>query len=190
VRYLLFPDEERALYRHLREDLRLTPLGGENLITDDFPNLKSPGSDHYFLCPEIGPVKTLGEAPRPRDAREAVMMGLNRAADPAGWQGMIDVARTPVIAWCRPRWYRTGCVVAGRLGSMATTRNEQPPALRRLHSQIRRWLGKHATRFNPFEHCNDLPGGEPTNLANFWVGAWPLAKEWIERGGELWPWDG
>jgi hypothetical protein len=104
VRYLLFPDEERTLYRHLREELGLIPLGGENRITDDFPPLQSPGNDHYFWCSEIGPVKTLGEAPPPRDAKEAVLMNLNRAADPAGWQGMIDLARTPVIGWCRPRW--------------------------------------------------------------------------------------
>jgi hypothetical protein len=191
LRYLLFPDEERALFRHLRDELGLRPLATGGDITDDFPDLIGPAQrDHYFWCPDIGPIRTLGEAPPPRDAKELVLQQLNRQADPANWRDMIDLARTPVISWHRPSWYRKDTrVVAGRLGSMAARRKEHPPELRRLHGQIDRWLRGPSTKFNPFRHCSGLPVPEPNNLATFWVAAWPLGKAWVQGGGELWPWD-
>ena len=190
MRYLLFPDEERALYRLLQHELGLRPLGGTNEITDELQNVKSLEADHYFWCPEIGPVKTLGEAPTPHDAKDAVMLQINREADPARWRDRIDVGRTPVIRWSRPRWYRKDrCLVAGRLGAMAAGKKDHPPALLQLHRQIERWLRRPATKFNPFKHCSDLPIQEPANLSVFWVAAWPQAKTWIDQGGELWPWD-
>jgi hypothetical protein len=90
---------------------------------------------------------------------------------------MIDVARTPVICWRRPLWYRMhSCVVAGRLGSMAARRKEQPPELLRLHAQVDRWLRGPTTKVNPFRHCSGLPVPEPSNLSTFWVAAWPVGK--------------
>jgi len=192
MRYLLFPEEERALFRHLRDDLGLRPLAAAGEITDDFPDFLRPTRrDHYFWCPDIGPLRTLGEAPPPRDAKEAVLLGLNRQADPANWENMIDLARTPVICWHRPYWYRLhGCIVAGRLRSMAARRKEQPPELLRLHAQVDRWLRAPTTKVNPFRHCSGLARPAPSNLATFWVAAWPVGQAWIDDGGELWPWDG
>jgi hypothetical protein len=146
--------------------------------------------DHTFWCPEIGPVRTLGDAPPPHEAKDAVMLQINREADPAGWRDRIDLARTPVIRWSRPRWYRKDrCLVASRLGAMAARTKDHPPALLKLYRQIERWLRRPATKFNSFKHCSDLPVPEPPNLSHFWVAAWPQAKTWIAQGGELWPWD-
>jgi hypothetical protein len=103
---------------------------------------------------------------------------------------MIDLSRTPVICWSRPKWYLPDrkCVVAGRLGAMAAKTKEHPAALLRLYKRVDRWLRRPAVKLNPFEHCG-IARAAPKNLNVFWVATWPQGKEWVERGGELWPWD-
>jgi hypothetical protein len=203
MRFLLFPEEERSLIRHLYHELGLRFLatdGGATpsidpttRITDDFPTLLSRTErEFYFWCSEIGPIRRLGDAPAPQDAKEAVCLHVNREANPEAWEQLIDVSRTPVISWRRPVWYRPDrtCLVAGRLRSMTAKLKHYPFELRRLYQRIDRWLKKPATKINPFRHCTIPPVLEPANLNVFWVAAWPQGKAWVDRGGELWPWDG
>ena len=191
------------LIRHLHESVGLPLLtsdGGAvaladpaDVITDEFPLLMArQAREYYFWCPEIGPVRKLGDAPAPRDAHEAVVLHVSRESHPDNWRDLIDLSRTPVISWRRPVWYRPdqACIVAGGLGAMTAKVKEYPEELRRLHRSIDRWLRKPAVKVNPFEHCGRTPVPQPRNLSAFWVATWPQAKKWVDGGGELWPWDG
>ena len=203
MRYLLFPDEERALIRYLCGQVGLQFLTSDSgaarnsdpvsLIATDFPTLRANEErEYYFWCCDIGPVRRLGDVPEPRDAVDAACLRMNQEARPESWRDLIDLARTPVISWRRPLWYGSDrkCLVPGRLGAMAAKVREHPSDLRRLYGRVDRWLRRPATKLNPFEHCSGLPVAEPKNLSTFWVAAWPQGKEWVHRGGELWPWDG
>ena len=202
MRYLLFPEEERALISYFRGELGLRFLASDGGATadadpverigDEFPELMSRTErEYYFWCPEIGPVKRLGDS-RPRDIKEAVCLQVNRQSYPDNWQNLIDLSRTPIVSWRRPVWYRASrnCLVAGRLGSLTAKLKEYPPELGRLYKRVERWLRKPATKINPFRHCSNTPVPEPKNLSPFWVAAWPLGMAWVDQGGELWPWDG
>ena len=202
MRYLLFPDEERTLIRHLNVELGLQyicsdcdppDLDPETKVNDEFPVLFTDSQPVlYFWCSEIGPIRKLGDAPPPHDTKDKVHLQLNRDAFPDDWEEHVDLSRTPVISWRRPSWYNDDrkCLVAGRLGSTTAKENKRPHELRRLYKRVEYWLRKPAVKINPFQHCTNSPVPEPKNLNMFWILAWSKGKEWVDQGGELWPWDG
>jgi hypothetical protein len=203
LRYLLHPTEERELIRHLTEEVGLVLLSPQAtdpmaLISDDFPwhTYLEPRDVHdaeiVFWASSIGPVRRLGDAPVPNDAAESVALKLNQDAS-SEWRTLVDLARTPVISWRRPAWYRKDrrCLVPGRLGSMSTRIGVYPPALRTLFASLERWLKKRGTVVNAFDHLDLslLSVPPPQNRRLFAVAVWPQGMAWLANGGQLWPWD-
>ena len=213
MRYLLFPAEERQLVSLLHDELELKLLASKlapdgvarvdpeplGWVTDELPystvvernSSASPPQELVFWCSDLGPIHTLGEAEPPTDMVEKVSLRLTQEATDH-WRDVIDFRTTPVLTWSRPSWRRKdrSCVVAGRLRSMTIKVRDYPTEMWRLFNRVDRWLRKPAVKINPFRHCKDSPRPEPRNLNPFWISAWPEAKEWIDQGGETWPWDG
>lgn len=155
------------------------------------PNLHGPTAVprvFVFWCEELGPIRTLGEAPPPADPVDKVAR-LMTVRQTGRWADLVDLSRTPVIRWRRSQWHEQNRVTPSALQAMALKLRDQPPELTRLHGRINRALQKEGRRINPFEHCSDLPHGRPAN--ENWAVAWalPAAATWIGSGGEVWPWD-
>lgn len=205
MRYLLFPEEERRFLTELADDKRLTAIGrmDPRVVPDEIP-VRPPlrlGAlilePYIFWAHEIGPLRRLGDREEPSDPSARVMMQLNRDADPL-WQDAIDLERTPIILWDRPRWYDAGRdrIIPGRLASMGATKKTYPAEYLKLLREIESRLRKMGTKIDSWDFTGrdgDLIDGRqmprPRDTRAFRVIASPLAMDWLRSGGRLYHWD-
>jgi len=213
MNWLLLPADERELLDYLVEELHLNFLA-HDLTEDGKPSLSDAKRDRRlaklprpprhpspatyleslefrFWAPQIGPIRLLGEAPEPTDAKDRVMLQLNKEMTPR-WSELIDLERTPIVTFLRSRWHSNGSLCPGALGGQPRPRREQPKELLALLRRIERWLKERGERLNPFEHCHvEIPEVKdpPKNLNMFWVWARPEALSWVHSGGSVWPWN-
>ena len=98
MNYLLLVVDEVEAASFLTEELGLEQVGPAAHIDRELPSrASSEPRDFIFWAPNIGPLRSLGDAPPPRDATEAVLRKLNRDSHPDRWQDLLDVARSPVL---------------------------------------------------------------------------------------------
>ena len=209
--YLLLPGDEAVLVEGVTREFgliflasALAPAGKPKMIASPAEavpgDLALPAQPHqqpsapiefFWWCSEIGPIKTLGDAPPSDNPRDRVAELLNREATD-DWRDLIDLKRTPVIRYSRSGWHddRRTRMRPGALRAMAMPVREQPDVLDQLHARIVRWMQNEGERLDPFDHCSDVPIERPSNTSQFSVWAWPEALAWVRGGGEIWPWTG
>lgn len=194
MNWLLLPNDEQPLVEFLTGDLGLemfgAPLGEDERLPGPPDPDRQERKNLVFWASSVGPIKRLGDAPKPTDPVEAVLLQRNREVNPDGWRDLVDLARTPVIRFGRSNWNRNGCLNPGLLEGMTIPIKNQPPDLLALRRKAERWLKSDGAQVNPFEHCTKAQKPPKVKTLNaFWVWARPAALRWIEGGGEVWPWN-
>jgi hypothetical protein len=207
VSHLLVTDDEQDLAAFLCGELGAKLLlmdvaaAGEPKVADDplsalpseLPAAATYGSKDVhsliFWLPEIGPVKTLGNAPAATNARDRIARLLTRDAAAGQFADVIDLERTPVLTLSRSHWQAPNRLAPGNLGSMPTASQTIPPEVKRLYSRALRWLKKRGVKMDPFAHCAEVRDRRPERLGPLWVWAQPNAKTLVEQGIEIWPWN-
>lgn len=190
VNWLLLPDDEDELVAYVSGELGLV-LVGEGWDRDGLPRqFGTQPSEVVWWASDIGPIQRMGDAPPPKDAKDAVLVRLNQEADPERWKDLLDARRTPVIRFHRSNWNRNGCLNPGLLQAMSIPLKEQPKELIRLLRQTERWLKSDGEKVNPFRHTIRTPVPEPERLGALTAWARPHALAWIRDGGKVWPWNG
>jgi hypothetical protein len=206
VSYLLVTDDERDLTAFLCGE-----LGAKLLLTDvvaagvpevaddplsalpsELPAAATYGSKEVrsfiFWLPNVGPVKTLSNAPAATNAGDRIARLLTQDAAAGQFADVIDLERTPVLRLRRSHWHAQNRLAPGNLGSMPTTSQTIPPEVKRLHSRALRWLKKRGVKMDPFAHCAQVRDRRPEQLGPLWVWVQPNAKTLVEQGTEIWPW--
>ena len=202
--HLLVTDDERDLAAFLCGE-----LGAKLLLTDiatagepkvahdpvsalprELPAAATYGSKEVrsldFWLPELGPVKTLGDAPPATNARDRVARLLTKDAAGERFAVVIDLERTPVLVLTRSHWHAPNRLAPGNLG--ATMVRTLPP-VKRLYDKALRWLKKRGVKMDPFAHCAEVRDRRPERLGPLWVWAQPSATTLVEQGIEIWPWN-
>jgi hypothetical protein len=191
VNYLLLPEDEALLRAHLIGELGLIPVGHSAHESPDLPRQAAPAEGRWefvYWAEAVGPIRRLGQSPRPPSAFDRVMDRVNRESLGDAWNDAVDLARTPVIRFRRSSWHRNGHLCPGALQASAAAVAEQPPGLLALRRRVARWIEAEGERLNPFEHCTDPPVPQPRSLGPYWVWARPRALAWVHDGGRVWPW--
>jgi hypothetical protein len=204
VSHLLVTDDEWDLAAFLCGELGAKLLledvatGGEPKVANDplsalpsgLPSPATYGSKevHSFIfwLADVGPVKTLGNAPPATNARDRVARHLTRDAAAGRFADVIDLERTPALTLTRSHWHAHNRLAPGNLGA---TMLQNLPAVKRLHSRALRWLKKRGVKMDPFAHCGEVSDRRPERLGPLWVWAQPNAKKLVEQGIEIWPWN-
>jgi hypothetical protein len=138
------------------------------------------------LGTDLGPIRTLADAPAPRDAVDRVALQLNREATEQ-WRDLIDLTHTPVLGLRRTGWHhREDCLIAGALTTMAVRVRDLPREVTSLHSRVERYLKRHSQRLDPFETCQVYTGPrlDPRQTRGWWLWAMPQAQAWLAAGGQ------
>jgi hypothetical protein len=141
---------------------------------------------YLFWASSLGPIRTLGEAPEPRDFVERVALQVNRAATQR-WRDLIDLGRTPVIGLRRTSWHHSeDCLIAGSLRAMRVRVRDLPREVASLHSRVERHLKRHSQRLDPFQTCQVYhgPRHDPSRSRGWWMWAMPQAQAWLAAGGQ------
>jgi hypothetical protein len=203
VSHLLVTDDERDLAAFLCGELGAKLLltdvatAGEPKVADDplsglpseLPTAATYGSKEVrsliFWLPEIGPVKTLGNAPPATNPRDRVARLLTEDAAAEQFADVVDFERTPVLTLTRSHWHAQNRLAPGNLSTLQTI----SPEVKRQYSRALRWLKKRGVKMDPFAHCAEVRDRRPKRLGPLWVWAQPNAKALVERGIEIWPWN-
>jgi len=205
MNWLLLPEDEVQLVTYLTGPLglrmvlpKLTSAGVAlakdplTALTSELPGHVTEGIpwDFTFWCPDIGPMRLLGDRPSEGhdDVRTRVALQMTKVESPR-WRELLDLRRTPVIRFRRSAWHQEGPLMPGLLQGMDLTVKEHPSDVIRLLRSITSWLKREGEKLNPFEHCSNSPIPQPRNLNPFWVWARPCALSWVRAGGEVWPWN-
>ncbi len=209
MRYVLFPEEERRFLETLRHEFRLVPLTPEepaDFASDmstpepkESRDLQRPWRYEYcFWAPEFGPIVRLGDRSEDMSVKARVGLKMNQEAN-ADWKSAIDMERTPVITWTRPRWYDAlhRWIVPGRLGAMRMQIKTYPQEYLTFVRSIERILKKGGVTMNSWDIQGDGPftlDGKtverPGNTGSYNVTVWPEAENWVRNGGKVYHWDG
>lgn len=195
--YLLLPEDEREMVRHLCTDLGWTIVTGriEHARPVAFsdpsivPSADLPvGGDHakgplwvyMFWSPEWGQAIAVGDAPEPKDLVRRVLR--IRARKTGELDDVLDPHRSPVVIYRRCYWgdHPEGSLGVGFLHGMDRPRADWPPELRRALGQAERWLKRGAVKIHPFDYVDGTRG-----IPNAVTWARPAAWSWIERGGRI-----
>jgi hypothetical protein len=142
--------------------------------------------DYLLWARDLGPIRTLADAPAPRDAVDRVALQLNREATEQ-WRDLIDLTHTPVLDLRRTGWHhREDCLIAGALTTMAVRVRDLPREVTSLHSRVERYLKRHSQRLDPFETCQVYTGPrlDPCQTRGWWLWAMPQAQAWLAAGGQ------
>jgi hypothetical protein len=142
--------------------------------------------EYLLWASSLGPIRTLADAPAPRDAVGRVALQVNRAATQR-WRELIDLTRTPVIGLRRTSWhYSEDCLIAGGLTAMRVRVRDLPREVALLHSRVERYLKRHSQRLDPFETCHVYrgPRRDPSRSRGWWMWAMPRAQAWLAAGGQ------
>jgi hypothetical protein len=142
--------------------------------------------DYQLWASSLGPIRTLGEAPEPRDFVDRVALQVNRAATER-WRDLIDCSRTPVIGLRRTSWHHSeDCLIAGGLTAMRVRVRDLPREVASLHARVERHLKRHSQRLDPFETCHLYrgPRRDPRRSRGWWMWAMPQAQAWLAAGGQ------
>lgn len=142
--------------------------------------------EYLLWASSLGPIRTLADAPAPRDAVGRVALQLNRAATKR-WRDLIDCSRTPVIGLRRTSWHHSGdCLIAGGVTAMRVRVRDLPREVASLHSRVERYLKRHSQRLDPFETCHLYrgPRHDPSRSRGWWMWAMPQAQAWLAAGGQ------
>jgi hypothetical protein len=203
VSHLLVTDDERDLAAFLCGELGAKLLltdvatAGEPKVADDplsalpseLPTAATYGRKEVrsliFWLPEIGPVKTLGNAPQATNPRDRVARLLTEDAAAEQFADVVDFERTPVLTLTRSHWHAQNRLAPGNLSTLQAI----SPEVKRQYSRALRWLKKRGVKMDPFAHCAEVRDRRPKRLGPLWVWAQPNAKALIERGIEIWPWN-
>ena len=203
--YLLVPEDEKDLVTYL-----VNGLGLRLLLSDVAPNREprvaqdpwsavptelgkqndTTPSHLIFWCSQLGPIRTLVDAPVTSDARTQVARQLTQQMAGHEYEDIIDLSRTPVIRWLRCSWHAPNRLKPALLQGMELEVRQTPKPVLKLYAKVGRWLKSRGEKLNPFEHCMELPGAQPRNLKTFWVWVHRHALESVKRGLEIWPWTG
>lgn len=201
--HLLVTDDERDLAAFLCGELGAKLLltdvatAGEPKVADDplsalpseLPTAATYGSKEVrsltFWLPEIGPVKTLGNAPPATNPRDRVARLLTEDAAAEQFADVVDFERTPVLTLTRSHWHAQNRLSPGNLSTLQAI----SPEVKRQYSRALRWLKKRGVKMDPFAHCAEVRDRRPKQLGPLWVWAQPNAKALVERGIEIWPWN-
>lgn len=203
--YLLIPEDEKDLVTYL-----VNGLGLKLLLSDVAPNREprvaqdplsavptelgkqydATPSHLIFWCSQLGPIRTLVDAPVTSDPRTQVARQLTQQSAGDEYEDVIDLSRTPVLRWRRCCWHAPNRLKPALLQGMELKVRQTPKDLLKLYAKVERWLKSRGEKLNPFEHCTELPGAQPRNLNTFWVWVHPHALESVRRGLEIWPWTG
>jgi hypothetical protein len=204
VSHLLVTDDERELAAFLCGELGAKLLledvatGGEPKVANDplsalpseLPHAASYGSKEIrsliFWLADVGPVKTLRNAPPATDPRDRVARLLTRDAAAERFADVIDLERTPALILTRSHWHAQNRLAPGNLGA---TTLRTVPTVKRLYCRALRWLKKRGVKLDPFAHCAEVRDRRPERLGPLWVWAQPNAKMLVEQGIEIWPWN-
>jgi hypothetical protein len=195
--YLLLPEDEREMVRHLCTDLGWTMVTGtiERGTPVAFPDPSVVVSaalpvagDHamgplwvfLFWSPDWGRAIAVGDAPEPRDLVRRVLR--MKARESGELDNVLDPHVSPIVIYRRCHWgdHPEGNLAVGFLGGMDRPRADWPPELRRALGQAERWLKRGAVKINPFDYV-DGNGRIPNAVT--WVR--PAAWSWLERGGRI-----
>jgi hypothetical protein len=140
----------------------------------------------YLLwASSLGPIRTLADAPGPREAVGRVALHINREATER-WRDLI-VSRTPVIGLRRTHWHHSeDCLIAGGLTAMRVRVRDLPREVASLHSRVERYLKRQSQRLDPFETCQVYrgPRRDPSRSRGWWMWAMPQAQSWLAAGGQ------
>jgi hypothetical protein len=142
--------------------------------------------EYLLWASSLGPIRTLADAPEPRDVVGRVALQINREATER-WRDLIDLSRTPVIGLRRTRWhYSEDCLIAGGLTAMRVRVRELPREVASLHARVERYLKRHSLRIDPFETCQVYrgPRRDPRRSRGWWMWAMPQAQSWLGAGGQ------
>ena len=142
--------------------------------------------EYLLWAPSLGPIRTLADAPAPRDAVDRVALQLNREATQQ-WRDLIDLARTPVLSLRRTGWHsREECLIAGAVTTLCVRVRDLPREVVSLHSRVERYLKRHSQRLDPFETCQLYTGPrlDPRQTRGWWMWAMPQAQAWLAAGGQ------
>jgi hypothetical protein len=142
--------------------------------------------EYLLWARSLGPIRTLADAPAPREAVDRVALRLNREAT-EHWLDLIDLTRTPVIGLRRTGWHhREDCLIAGGLTTMRVRVRDLPREVASLHSRVERYVKRHSQRLDPFETCRVYPGPrlDPRQTRGWWMWAMPQAQAWLAAGGQ------
>ena len=195
--YLLLPDDERELVRHLCTDLGWTMVTGRIehgtpvafLDPGVVPSADLPvAGDHatgplwvfLFWSPEWGRPIAVGDAPEPKDLVRRVLR--TRARETVELDNVLDPHQSPVVIYRRCYWgdHPEGSLGVGFLHGMDRPRADWPSELRRALGQAERWLKRGAVKIDPFDYVDG--NGRIPNAVTW---ARPAAWSWIERGGRI-----
>jgi hypothetical protein len=203
VSHLLVTDDERDLAAFLCGELGAKLLltdvatAGEPKVADDplsalpseLPTAATYGSKEVrsliFWLPEIGPVKTLGNAPPATNPRDRVARLLTEDAAAEQFADVLDFERTTLLTLTRSHWHAQNRLAPGNLSTLQTI----SPEVKRQYSRALRWLKKRGVKMDPFAHCAEVRDRRPKRLGPLWVWAQPNAKALVELGIEIWPWN-
>jgi hypothetical protein len=200
--FLLLPDDEFLLVKHLTETLgsqllsgTFAPAGVATVSTDPLrlfprplPTKDDLPEELLFYTPDFGPVVTYADAADAVDPVNRVARALSRAALGAAFADTVDLHSTPLIRWVRSRERRAGQLFPGRLTTTARPTKQLPPNLLRLYRRVERWLKRQGTSIDPFEYCSDADRPRPTRLGPLAVWVLPGGMKYLKTGGEVWPW--
>jgi hypothetical protein len=142
--------------------------------------------EYLLWARSLGPIRTLADAPEPRDTVGRVALQINREATQR-WRDLIDLSRTPVIGLRRTSWHHSeDCLIAGGLTAMHVPVRDLPREVASLHSRVERYLKRHSLRLNPFETCQLYrgPRRDPRRSRGWWMWAMPQAQSWLAGGGQ------
>jgi hypothetical protein len=205
--YLCIAEDEREFTHFLCGELGAQLLladvapGGEprvakdpfSALPPDLPERAKFGTKQVhtliFWLPHCGPIKTMRDAPEPKDARERVSRLLTQEAASEQFADVIDLERTPVLRLIRSHRHAPNRLAPGNLGSMAVRSSTIPEEVKRKHSKALRWLKKRGVKTDPFAHCPEVKDQRPEKLGPLWVWVQPHAMKLVERGTEIWPWN-
>ena len=196
--YLLLPDDEREMVRHLRADLGWTMITGrmergqpvavpepDLALSADLPVAGDRGTGplwvFLFWSAAWGRARAVGDAPEPRDLVRRVLRSAH-GGETGELDNVLDPHVSPVVIYRRCYWgdHPEGTLGVGFLGGMDRPRAEWPPGLRRSLGQAERWLKRGAVKIDPFDYVD---GSE--TIANVVTWARPAAWSWLQRGGRL-----
>jgi hypothetical protein len=133
--------------------------------------------EYLLWARSLGPIRTLTDAPAPRDAVDRVALQLNREATQQ-WRNLIDLTRTPVIGLRRTGWHhREDCLIAGALTTMPVGGRDLPRDVASLHARVERHLKRHSQRLDLFETCQVYTGPRlDPRQKGWWMWAMPRRK--------------
>ena len=205
MRYLLSQNEERRFLDRLRTSYDLTLLvppndrdfpGDLEILSRSAPKGKSSAEPREFIfrAHGFGPLRRLDERIGPEDAVGRAMLKINRDAGVDGQA--VDLERTAIITWSRPRWFDADrrWIIPSRLGATRAPFKSLSPEFRRMFRSVERLLRNGGQSINSWDIPNaagdgDLASTRPRDTRNYMVTVWPEAAQWLEDGLRIYHWD-